>query len=339
MPTRRTMLVSAAMTIAASIAAPPGANAKEPIQVVATFSILGDLVERIGGEHIALSTLVGRNGDAHVFQPSPSDARAVGRADVLVVNGLEYEGWLDRLIEAPEFRGSLAVATAGVTPLAYEKGRNEHGDEEHDDHENRSGEKHDDHDAHAHHDGEDDDHAGHDHGAYDPHAWHSVGNAVIYVDNVTAALAKADPDNAASFYRNRAAYVAELEGLEREIRALTADLSEERRAVITTHDAFGYFGDSYGLRFAAPQGLSTESEPSAADVAEMIVQIRDEGITAVFVESIADNRLLERIAEETGAAIGGTLYSDALSDEAGPAPTYIDMMRHNAKTLTQALGS
>ena len=162
---------------------------------------------------------------------------------------------------------------------------------------------------------------------------------MTYVDNITAALAKANPENASSFYANRAAYVAELEALDAEIKELVATLPEERRTVVTSHDAFGYFAEAYGLEFEAPQGMSTESEPSAADVAAMITQIREEGISAVFVESITDNRMLEQIASETGAAIGGTLYSDALSGEDGPGSTYLDMMRHNATTLAAALGS
>ncbi|MEL7348283.1 MAG: zinc ABC transporter substrate-binding protein [Pseudomonadota bacterium] len=214
------------------------------------------------------------------------------------------------------------ASRADVEPIAQEP----EGDHDH-------AHGHDDHDEHA------GGHHGHDHGAFDPHAWQSIGHAVAYVDNITEALAKADPSNAGDYYQNRAAYVAELEALDAEIRAMISTLPEDRRTVVTSHDAFGYFAESYGLTFEAPQGLSTESEPSAADVAEMIEQIRDENISAVFVESITDNRLLEQIASETGATIGGTLYSDALSGPDGPASTYIDMMRHNATTLATALGS
>ncbi|MCG8597754.1 MAG: zinc ABC transporter substrate-binding protein, partial [Kiloniellales bacterium] len=182
-------------------------------------------------------------------------------------------------------------------------------------------------------------HDHHDHGAFDPHAWQSLANAVIYVDNITAALAKADPENAGTFYRNRAAYVAEIEALDAEIRAIVGALPQDRRTIVTSHDAFQYFGRDYGLAFLSPQGISTESEASARDVARLIERIRNEGISAVFLENIADSRLLERIAEETGATIGGTLYPGALSGPEGPAPSYLDMMRHNATTLARALSS
>ena len=348
MPTRRALLISATALLALSLSPPAIAQSDRPIPVVATFSILGDMVKRIGGEHIAVTTLVGPNGDAHVYQPTPTDARAVSEATILVVNGLQFEGWLDRLIDASDFDGMRVVATEGIEPIAF--------DDEHDQgdnldvHAEEAGHDHD-HDeraeAAAHdHDVEHDDkahaeagHDHHDHGAFDPHAWQSLRNAADYVDNITAALAQADPANAADFYQNRAAYVAEIEALDAEIREIVAALPAERRIVVTSHDAFQYFGGEYGLTFIAPQGLSTESEASAKDVARLIQLIRERGIRAVFIENIGDARLLEQIANETGATIGGTLYPDALSGPDGPAPTYLDMMRHNAMTLAQALAS
>ena len=386
MPCRRVLLKSAAALVALSLAAAPAtAQADEPIPVVASFSILADMVERIGGEHVDVTMLVGPDGDAHVYQPTPAAARAVSDAEILVVNGLEFEGWMDRLIEASGFDGVEVVATNGIEPIAYEDDHEDHDHEghahakqaeeeehdhdhaghDHDEHAEKAEHNHDGHDhaketEHEHHDhASHDDHAGHDdhdhhghdehaeagghhhhhHGAYDPHAWQSLGNAVIYVDNITAALAKADPENAGAFYENRAAYVAELEALDADIRAIIAGLPESRRTVVTSHDAFQYFGRDYGLTFLAPQGLSTESEASAKDVARLIERIRADGITAVFIENITDPRLLEQIANETGATIGGTLYPGALSGPNGPAPTYLDMMRHNATTLAQALSS
>ncbi|WP_299479212.1 zinc ABC transporter substrate-binding protein [uncultured Roseibium sp.] len=405
MTSRRTVLKSATALVALSLFAPTAAWADGQTPVVASFSVLGDMVERIGGEHVKVTTLVGPDGDAHVYQPTPKDARAVSEAEVLIVNGLEFEGWLERLSEAADFKGTLVVATTGVDAIPFgdhdDDDHDDHGDDhaeaehdhdnhdhekhaeaehdhedhekhaeaghddhdhdkheehaeaehDHDDHDHEKHASHDDHDhdkheEHAGHDEHDDHeehaghgHEGHDHGAFDPHAWQSLDNAVIYVDNITAALAKADPDHAGAFYANREAYVAEIEALEAEIDALMEALPENRRTVVTSHDAFGYFADHYGLTFEAPQGLSTESEPSAADVAKLITQIREDGISAVFVESITDNRLLEQISNETEATIGGTLYSDALSGSDGPAGTYLDMMHHNAKTLSEALGS
>ena len=378
MPTRRALLMSATALLAVTLAAPAIAESQRPTPVVATFSILGDMVERIGGEHVAVTTLVGPDGDTHVYQPTPADARAVSEAKVLVVNGLQFEGWLDRLIAASDFDGMRVVATDGIEPIAFddehdddgshdahaeEAGHDDHHD--HDEHEEAGHDDHHDHDEHEeaghdddhdheehaeaaahdhdeHHDDEEHAEAGHDdhhHGAFDPHGWQSLGNAVAYIDNITAALAQADPANAADFNQNRATYGAEIEALDAEIREIVAGLPTDRRIVVTSHDAFQYFGRDYGLTFLAPQGLSTESEASAQDVARLIERIRDEGISAVFVENITDRRLLEQIANETGATIGGTLYPGALSGPDGPAPTYLEMMRHNATTLAQALGS
>ena len=369
MSTRRSLLKSATAIVAASLALPGAAFADEPIPVVATFSIIGDIVGRIGGEHVALTTLVGADGDTHVYRPTPRDASDVAQAEILFMNGLEFEGWLERLAEAAPFDGEMVVATTGIDAIAYEDDHDDHDDhakdddhdhdhedhadhdhdKEHGDHDDHADhEKHDDHDEHADHDDHDDhgdahaghdDHHGHDHGIFDPHAWHTVENAIVYVDNITAALAKADPDNASSYYANRAEYVAELEALDAEIDAMMSTIPEDKRTVVTSHDAFGYFAAHHGVTFLAPQGLSTESEASAADVAKLIRQIRADGISAVFVETVTDNRLIEQIANETGVAIGGTLFAGALSDADGPAPTYIDMLRHNAKTLADALGS
>ena len=363
----RTFLNSAITAIALLLATPMAAQSNEPMRVVATFSILGNMVERIGGAHVSVTTLVGPDGDTHVYQPTPAAARAVSEADILIVNGLRFEGWLDRLIDASDFDGVRVVATEGIEPIAFDD-MHDHGDS-HEDHAEEAGHNHEEHadatheDDHAHEehaeathedDHDDDEHAEatheddhdehaeagddhHDHGAFDPHAWQSLRHAVTYVDNITAALAQANPTSAADFYQNRAAYVAEIEALDAEIRELVAGLPADHRIVVTSHDAFQYFGRDYGLTFLAPQGISTESEASAQDVARLIERIRDEGISAVFVENITDGRLLEQIANETGATIGGTLYPGALSGPDGPAPTYLEMMRHNATTLVQAL--
>ncbi len=355
MPTRRTLLKSAAAIAVAALAAvaPASAASDKPLKVVATFSILGDMVSRIGGDRVSVTALVGPDGDTHVYRPTPAAARTVSEADILVFNGLHFEGWLDRLIETTGFSGVRVVATAGIEPLATEGGghddHDEHGrDRHHKEGESadRHGDKHDEHDHgdRDRHHGEgmsaerhDDDHDGHDHGAFDPHAWQSLRHATVYIDNIAAALAKADPKNASVFYKNRAAYAAELKALDAEIRRLLAALPKDRRTVVTSHDAFQYFGHDYGLTFVAPQGISTESEASAKDVVRLIGLIRDGGIRAVFVENITDPRLLKQIADETGAAIGGTLYPGALSGPDGPAPTYIDLMRHNARTIAKAL--
>ena len=336
MLTRRSLLTSVAAVFALWLCIPDAARSDGPIPVVATFSIIGDMVKQIGGEHVAVTTLVGPDGDAHVYQPTPADARAISEAEILVVNGLQFEGWLDRLIEASDFRGVQVVATDGVEPMTYGSGADtsaRDGEAGHDAH--AEDDDHDGHDTHA----AGDDHDGHDHGALDPHVWQSLRDAAVYVDNITAVLARADPGNADVFYRNRAAYVDALYALDTRISEIVAELPAESRTIVTSHDALQYFGRDYGLTFIAAQGLSTDAEASAQDVAHLIEQIGERGIRAVFIENIGDQRLLRRIADETGAVIGGTLYPDALSGPDGPAPTYLDMMWHNATTLARALAS
>lgn len=301
---------------------PMYAFAQDRLPVVASFSILGDMVAEVGGDRVAVTTLVGPDGDAHVYQPTPADAQMIAGASLVVVNGLGFEGWLDRLIEASEYKGPVVVATEGVTALEMAEG----GDDDH-----AEGEAHD----HDH----DHDHEGHDHGGTDPHAWQSLANARLYVANIEAGLTAADPEGAATYAANAATYLAEIDAVEAEVVAAIAALPEARRSVVTSHDAFGYFAAAYGLTFHAPEGVSTESEASAADVAALITQMKAESITAVFVENISDSRLLEQITAETGAQVGGTLFSDALSGPDGPAATYLGMMRHNVATLAAALGS
>lgn len=287
------------------------AIAADRLPVVASFSILGDMTARVGGDRVVVTTLVGPDGDAHVYEPTPDDVRAVAAARLLVVNGLGFEGWMDRLAGASGYAGPVVVASKGVAPR--EMAEEEHADAE----------------GHDHH--------GHDHHGIDPHAWQDVANAVTYVKNIAAGLDAADPAGKATYDANAAAYVAELEALDAEVRAALATLPADRRRIITSHDAFGYFGAAYGLRLSAPEGVSTEAEASAADVAALIRQIRADAVPAIFVENIKDRRLIDQIAAETNAAVGGELYTDALSDKDGPAPTYVEMIRHNVKTLAEAL--
>ncbi len=330
---RRTLL-GAVAGVALYALSPLGAFAAEPLKVVASFSILGDMVQQIGKDHVAVTTLVGPDGDAHVYEPTPADAANIAAADVLVVNGLDFETWLPRLVAASGFNGAEVVATTGITPREFE----DHDEDDHD-------EAADGHDDHDHDEVAADDHdqeeAGHDHhhGSNDPHAWQSLANGVIYARNIATALAKADPDNAAAYEANAAAYIASLEALDAEVKAAFAAIPAERRKVVTSHDAFGYFGAAYGIEFIAPTGLSTEAEASAADVARIIDQIKAEHITAVFVENIANTKLIDQIASETDATVGGELYSDALSGPDGPAPTYVKMFEWNADELTKALGT
>jgi zinc/manganese transport system substrate-binding protein len=284
----------------------PARVAAAPVKVVATFSVLADMVREVGGERVTVTSIVGPDGDAHVYEPTPLDAKAITRADLLVVNGLGFEGWLERLAEAAGYGGPIVVASTGIVPRAMA--------------DPAAGVGH-----------------GHDHGAIDPHAWQSLANGGLYVANIVKALQAVDPEGAAIYEDNGTAYRAEIAALDRELRAAFASLPEERRRIVTSHDAFGYFADTYGIEVIAPQGVSTESEASAADVARLIRQIHAERIPAVFVENVTDPRLVEQIGRETEARVGGSLYSDALSSPEGPAPTYLAMFRHNLATLLAAL--
>ncbi|MDP3898809.1 MAG: zinc ABC transporter substrate-binding protein AztC [Mesorhizobium sp.] len=305
------------------------ATAAEPLRVVATFSIIGDFARQVGGDRIELTTLVGPDGDAHVYAPKPQDAVVLGEADVILVNGLNLEGFLHRLVEASGTKAPVVELTKGVEPIRPGEDHH-HGDEAH-----GSG------DSHAHDGGgaetaeAGDD--GHDHGAFDPHAFQSVANAMIYVSNIADAFCAADAAGCDAYRANAAAYTATLSGLDAEIKAAVAKIPADRRIIITSHDAFGYFEQAYGIEFLAPEGISTESEASAADVAKLIDQVREDKAAAVFVENVTNPRLMEQIASETGLRVGGSLYSDALSPADGPAATYVDMMRHNIGTIAGAI--
>ena len=287
---RRLLLI----TLASALVISP-LRAEERLNVVASFSILADFVKNVGGDKVDVTSLVGPNGDIHVFAPAPSDAKTVGEVKLLVINGLGLEGWLPRLVQSSGSKAAIVVASNGIAQL-------KHGSEA------------------------------------DPHAWQSVANAKIYVANIRDALAAADPADAQAFRANADRYLAELDALDAEVKAAVAKIPPERRKVISTHNAFGYFAAAYGIEFIAPSGVSTENEPSARDIAAIIRQIKAQKIPAVFLENISDERLIRRIAAETGAKVGGTLYSDSLTAEKGAAPTYIDLVRHNIKALTSALG-
>ena len=332
---RRTAFVIASFAFALGTIEPLQAQSGEAtLDVVASFSILGDLARQVGGDRVDVVTLVGPGGDAHVYEPSPSDAARTAEADMVIVNGLGFEGFIERLIEASGTTAPVVTATAGIEPR--EPG--EHHRDRDDD--NQHGHVEKDHSGAGHHDDGHDKGGEHGHGhdgAFDPHAWHSVSNARVYVSNIADGLCAADAEGCETYRSNAETYLGELEALEAELDAALGALPEDKRTLIVSHDAFGYLGDAYGLTILAPQGISTEAEASAADIARLIDQIRKDGASAVFVESVADPRLVERIADETGIAVGGTLYSGALSDADGPAGTYIEMMRHNAATIASAV--
>jgi zinc/manganese transport system substrate-binding protein len=268
------------------------------LKVVATITILGDMVKQVGGSHVAVTTLVGPDGDAHAFEPSPADVKALSAAGLVVVNGLGLEGWMDRLIQASGYHGPILVASQGVNPRDMDE------------------------------DGKT---------VTDPHAWQNLANGHRYVVNIEAALAGADPAHAADYRAAAKTYLAALDAMDTRVRGEIAEVPPERRKVVSSHDAFGYFGQAYGVEFVAPQGISEDAEPSAADMARLIDQIRSEHIKVLFFENALSPRLVEQLGRETGAVVGGTLYADALSPPDGPAPTYLDMFRHNLPLLKAAM--
>ena len=293
------------LSLASVMAAPAVA---QPLPVVTSFSILADLVKVIGGSHVEVTSLVGPNADAHVFDPTPADAKRLADAKLVVINGLGFEGWMDRLIKSSGYRGSVTVASRGVKTIQEAAG---HG--------------------HQH---------GHSHShAADPHAWQNPLNVKQYVQNIRLALAAAKPAAAQEFEQRAQAYSRDLDALDQSIRERLKPIPVAQRRIVTSHDAFGYFAAAYNVKFYPLQGLSTGSEPSAADVVRIINQIKKNKVTAIFVENISDARVLERITKESGARIGGTLYADALSEPRTAVDTYLKLIEHNAATIVKGLAA
>jgi zinc/manganese transport system substrate-binding protein len=296
----RRLLLALGLILAALLAVPQTASADDKMKVAASFSILGDMVKQVGGERVEVVTFVGPNGDAHVYEPTPADAKALSESKILFINGLGLEGWMTRLENSSGFKGKVVTASKGVKPREMVEDEKK---------------------------------------ITDPHAWQSLANGKIYAANIRDALIAADPAGKATYEANAKKFIDGMAAMETKVKEAVAKLPPDRRSIITTHDAFGYFGAAYGMKFIAPEGVSTESEASAQDVAKIITQIKKEHIPAVFMENVTDSRLLDQIARETGAKIGGTLYSDALSPPNGPAGTYLDMFRNNIETLTAALSA
>ena len=287
---RRVLLTISALAPFAAFAA------SAPVRAVASFSILADMMQQVGGGRVAVTSVVPPDGDAHGYQPKPADAKAVMAAGLVVVNGLGLDGWMERLTRAADFKGVLTVASAGVTPRTMPGGR-----------------------------------------ATDPHAWQDPRNAALYARAIGEGFATADPVSAAVYRLAASAYAAEILQTDAWIEAQFAAIPAHARRIITTHDAFGYFGARYGIEFLAAQGLSTEAEPSAQAIAALVAQIKREKIRAVFIENMTDPRLARMLMRETGAVLGGTVYSDALSGPKGPAATYLDMLRQNTEMFVAAM--
>lgn len=319
--------------VRAQHAAGQAQDGAEPIRVVATFSILGDMVREVGGERIVLQTIVGPDGDAHAFEPAPRDARALGAAQVLVRNGLGFEGWLPRLRQASGFDGLEVVASDGISVrvLGDEAVVGGHPEHAHEDAHEEDG-AHRRNRNHGHSSGH-----GHAHASgVDPHAWQDLSNGVIYVRNIAQGLAAVDPAHADEYHQRAESYVARLQAEDRAWRDALAAVAPERRVMMTTHESFGYLGRAYGIRIISVLGLSSEAEPAAKALARIIDQIRAQDIRAVFLEKAVNPTLMQRVAQETGVRIGGTLYADTLGGNGSPAATYLDMFRWNTRQILAA---
>ena len=275
----------------------PHAEAKQ-LHAVVSFSILADIVARVGGERVTVTSLVGPNEDTHVYEPKPQDATALGKADVVFINGLGLEGWMDRLVQSSSTKAKITVASKGITPLKMQE------------------------------DGQQ---------ITDPHAWQNPANGLIYARNVAEGFCEVDSEDCGEFRKNVDSYGLEIKALDESLHTRFGQIPVERRQVITTHDAFAYFGAAYGVQFLAAEGLSTESEPSAADLAKLVRQIKQSQSSALFLENMADPRLIEQIARETGVRPGGTLFADALSKPGEGGATYLEMLKHNSGLLISAL--
>lgn len=289
------------------------AQATKPVEIVATFSILGDFARQVGGSLAHVTTLAGPDGDAHAYKPTPRDSRSLAAADIVIENGLGMEGWVDRLVAASGFKGNVVIASEGVAPRQMDAEKEGEG-------------------AHGHE-------SEHPHGGRttDPHAWQDISNARIYVRNIASALSRARPSESAAIMERAKSYDAELEKLDAWVKSEISAIPAARRKVITSHDAFGYFGAAYGVTFMAPQGLSTEIEPTATEVAKLIGQMKAEKVTRVFFENMASPKLIRQLAKDAGASVGEPVYSDALSKADGPAPTYVAMFRHNVALFKDAM--
>lgn len=275
----------------------------EPLKVIASFSILKDIIEKVGKDNVVVEGIVGPNSDTHIYEPTPQDAKKLAHADLVFINGLGFEGWIDRLIEASGYEGNVIKVTENITPLH--------------DHSHCKCKKE------GHH--------------LDPHVWHSIQNVMRYVDTIMEAFIQKDPQHEKVYRQNAEEYKKNLEELHKELKKRFAHIPKEKRVIVTTHEGFGYLGSAYDITFLSPVGVSTEAEPSPKTLASIIKEIKRLGIKTIFAENITSPKLMEQLSQETGAKVGPVVYSDALSDKDGPASTYLEMMTYNAEKFLESL--
>lgn len=286
------------MMVSLVLACSSQAALAKSLNVVASFTVLADMAKQVGGEHVTVKSLVGPDGDPHSFEPSPQDSVALSKADVVIVSGLGMEGWMDRLVSASGYKGKVIVASEGIsTRKMIDDGKQ----------------------------------------ITDPHAWNSAENGAIYAQNITRALVAADPEDAAAINDTGSEYVTRLKLLDSWAKTRFEAIPKSKRKVLTSHDAFGYFGQEYGVTFMAPVGFSTEAEANASDVAGLIKQLKEQHIKTYFIENQTDPRLVKQIAAASDAQPGGELYPEALSAANGPASTYEMAFKHNVDTIANSM--
>lgn len=278
------------------------ADQDKKLEVVVSFSILADFTKVIGGAHVRVTSIIPPDSDPHVYQPTPEVTTLISHADLVIMNGLGFEGWIDRLLGATDYKGLVTIATQGITPRTLLDPALPSAPP-----------------------------------VPDPHAWHDVRHAMVYVKNISDALIRLDPAHQKDYKARTRSYLQQLHNLDTWIRGKFSRIPQKRRKIISAHDAFGYLAVRYGIKIYALQGISTESEPSARQIADLVQLIRKHHIRALFSENIKNHQLLEQIAHETNIETGGVLYSDALSGDTGPATTYLEFMRYNVTTLCSVL--
>lgn len=366
-------LFVAALTVALLVACSPSATDSGRPSVVASTSIVGDVVAQVAGDNVALTTLIEPGSDPHSFEPSPADLSTMEQADLIILNGFGLEESLVELVEGLDSPGKVLSASENVTALEgghhhhgeddhhddHEEGEDHHeeGEDHHDedadhdheegedhdddaDHDHEEGEDHDEDGDHEHEEGEDHDHEedGHEHEGFDPHVWMNPLNVVVWTQNIASALAEIDPDNAEEYEANAASYIAELQALDTWAQERISSISAEQRRLVTDHDALAYFADHYGFEVvgAVLPSYSTLGETSAADLAELQGAIQKFDVPAIFVGTTVNPDLAAQLAQDTGVQLV-PIYTGALSAEDGPAASYLDFLRYNVDAIVDAL--
>jgi ABC-type Zn uptake system ZnuABC Zn-binding protein ZnuA len=273
------------------------AQAQDKPIVLSTASMMNDMAKNIGGDNFSYSTVVPIGSDPHLYEPTPGDARACHGASIILMNGLTFEGWLAKLIENSGTEAQIKTITEGVVAIASEQYTN----------------------------------------ATDPHAWMSAANGLIYSQNIRDVFIAFIPEKEQEFRSNYTRYKADIEALDQYISRKIASIPEEKRILITSHDAFQYYGRRYHISLEAILGTSTDADVQTSDVQRLNEVIRTTPVPAVFIESTISPRLLGQIAKDNGIVIGGKLYADSLSEEDGPAGTYLKMLRYNTDVIYDGL--